>query len=1161
MAYWGGGGSDQLWSNPDNWTLASSFRPPAASDTTFIRYSDMAGGRQGPIIQHGISAAARNLSIEVGTGSLVEMTMTGGTLTIYYAGATNCYFRIGAGTSSGKAVFYMSGGLITIRQDNGSEGGVRVGSGYRGELYMSGNAVIDALQLVIILPDSSPGGWVDLREDAKIILTGDHTAAIQRYIDAGVLTGYGMPTNVQYDYNTITPGKTTVWTIRADPGPYMQFPVGHAVPNPVIYKLADSGAMKFNGEYYIIGTGSSGDMRSSQNLINWGPREHVFSMNNNWATGEAGQDNEIHACDLNYINGVFHLYWSVNRVDIGVRHIGHAIGTNPLGPYTEPVTHTWFADYIDAHLFRDNDGSCYFYTVKFPHGNTVYGQAMADPWTRTGTDYKLLWLPSTNYPAWEWINTERVNEAPFVIYYRNRYYMLYNANATWNPNYSIGCAVSDNPLGFTNAGKYPEPALELATRGGHSITHIGQPSILRGPNGFEWWLIYFARYDDSSKSLSVDRILFFDRTLFVTGPSCNLPNYSEGTFTPPPANPTLMDLFNEGSTLSDHWQILSGSWDISDSQARQTDSAGEHKWAIVKSQPSRHYLVEAGVRLMDSNPPGEKAGLTAYYKNSDNWMVVALDQKNGSWFYNKVEEGISALTGYPLPAEFDYSVYHTLRVTKNNTDFSVWIDGLPAPGNPIVPTNFVQAGLPGLYTQRARACFDGFVYTIGWDEWDEGIAGWGQAGCGTPISGTWQAGPKGLESSDLTGISRLFKGDLMDQYEFMAQVTRKSTIAPDESPHWMGIYAIFADEQNWLQAGIDLRNSRLVIAGVRKAVSIEPIEISVGIKDSYNLRIIRRKDGIRIFLDGQLMATIADVWPSSQVGLFTENVSAVFNGITAFRLGSQHGEYPPENDLMSDNFDNGLVSPLWQQVPVHSQDISKERHNRLPDIVIHESNGRLQFSGGEKGDDDATWYGRGMKFNKLVYGNSIAEFEFHSLMAHSTGVARAAIGLRIRKDLYNWFEVRQTDDQDGDKLETVSYNNGALNTTSIPLSNTSGTFRAKFNNSSGLMEYFLSGSYLGTESMPGLKDSEYYIYITAYTSNADTQISCAVDNFQVRNHIGDLNSDWKVDASDLLIFASQWLRVDCCEDNNWCHRSDFDRDGLVKLADFAEYTSQWLQEM
>ncbi len=1156
VAYWNDGGGDHLWNNPNNWTAASSYRPPTSSDTTYVRFSDLVSGGQGPLIQDGIHAVARNLSVEVGSGSVVEITMTGGTLTLYHPGATNCYFRLGAGSGSGRAVFVMSGGLLTVDQDNGADGLVRVGYGYTGEMYMSNDATVSARALLIAVDTDSV---VDLRDSARIILAGDHRTVIEGYLDAGVLTGAGEADKIRYDYDESEPGKTVIWTVG---GTERQSPMGHAVPNPVIYKLADSGVMKYNGEYYILGTGSSGDMRRSDNLVNWGPREHVFSMNNEWAVGEAGEDNEIHACDISYQDGVFHLYWSVNRSDIGVRHIGHAVTQDdPLSAYTEPVTSTHFADYIDAHLFRDDDGSCYFYTVKFPHGNTVYGQPMTDPWTLTGTDQKLLWLPSTGYPAWEWVGPERVNEAAFVITYRGKYYMLYNANATWNPNYSIGCAVSDSPLGFTNADKYPDPVLASATRGGRSITHIGQPSVVRGPNGFEWWLVYFARYDDSAKSQAIDRILFFDRTLHVTGPSCNLPDYSEGTYTPPPAAPTLGDLFHEGTALAGHWNILSGVWDVSNGQGRQTQPAGSHNMAICRSQPARHYLAEVNIKLTDVYPPGEKAGLMAYYEDADNWLAVALDQKNGAWYSYKMEAGAATVVGYPLPAEFDYNIYHNIRVTKNHNRFDVWIDQRPAPANPVISTNFAGEGLPGLYTQEARASFDGFIYTIGWDEWDHGITGWGQAACGTASGGTWQVGPDGLESSDEEGSGRIFKGDLLKQYEFMAQMTSSSTVLPDGNVHRMGLYAVYTDAQNWLKAGIDLIENRLVGLGKCGGVETEFFDCSVDAANSYNLRLIRREDGIRIFVDGKLKATVPDAWSSAQVGLFTENGSAVFNGMTAFRLGSQYGNSPAEEVLMADAFEDGLFRPLWRQVPLHKQDITKEQHNTLPDIVIQESNGRLQFSGSEKGDDDSVWYGRGLKYNRPIWGNSMAEFDFDSLLAHATGVARAAIGLRLRKDLYNWFEVRQTDDQDGDKLETVVCNDGVVTVSSIPFSAASGTLKVKFHNADGLAEYYLDDIKRGQVLAPGLKDSDYFVLITAYTSNADNRISCVVDNFQIRQSSGDLNSDWKVDAADLSVFAGQWLRGDCRDENTWCRGADFDRDGFAGLADFAEYALQWLNEI
>jgi GH43 family beta-xylosidase len=56
-------------------------------------------------------------------------------------------------------------------------------------------------------------------------------------------------------------------------------------------------------------------------------------------------------------------------------------------------------------------------------------------------------LPDT----WETMDN-RVAEGPWVMKYRGRYYMMYNANHTsteWG-NYQLGVAEADSPLGFQN---------------------------------------------------------------------------------------------------------------------------------------------------------------------------------------------------------------------------------------------------------------------------------------------------------------------------------------------------------------------------------------------------------------------------------------------------------------------------------------------------------------------------------------------------------------------------------------------------------------------------------------------------------------------------------------------------------------------------------------
>ncbi len=798
-----------------------------------------------------------------------------------------------------------------------------------------------------------------------------------------------------------------------------------ATPNPVFNGAVESDVFKYNGEYYFMAHGFGGDtfslgggMKSSTNLVNWPDQAHVFSMTDNlWAPPNDG-DGNIHVPDLIYdYDGTIHLYWS------GVRAlIGHAesISEEPMDWYNddndapfdgheEGATIFDWDRRIDPHCFKDDDGKYYFYTTKLnaPEGNVIWGQPMDNPRALSSTaPYPQISVDSLDTPEWErrtYWNGLGINEGEHVFKYRDKYYMLYNANfvgsrpmlegrdtngkvvsiyiaedddayigvtivlvhdssvtpgnettifenntltiniadgqstagniadaikeqpwikdaTTSKPNsawvlcngtpeecqgrdfivlpddycngyYAIGCAEADSPLGFENEYKYPEPVLDLTRWPGtamdHCIENIGHPSIVRGPNGFEWWVVYFAFWDGwGNLGTGIDRVYFFDRTLFVDGPTSK---FSTG-YHPGPAEATFSDLFNGNDSLSlpSHWNDSIGSdWQIQDKEAVQLNSVGSHE-AMAQSTEASNYLIEANIKFI--SPIGDKAGLIAYREDSDNWLKIGFVSDAGTpkWYHTIMKTGDSSpdTTETMLPPGFNLDVYHKIQVTKNHTDFQVMIDDMPAPGpSYISSTGFTGKSLPGLYTENAQATFDGFIYTAGWDEYDDKITGWDDSIMGAPQTGTWSIGSDGISSTELI-MSKTFKGDFLSQYEYSTQVSC-SDCSPGGTPV-MGIYGIYIDDDHYVAADIEVETDRLKISN-KQGASMTVQYVDVPDKESYHLRIVKLFDSAIVFVDGQEVLTIDGIWGKAQVGLRTDGMTAQYNGITLFKLGSQYG--------------------------------------------------------------------------------------------------------------------------------------------------------------------------------------------------------------------------------------------------------------------------------
>jgi hypothetical protein len=463
---------------------------------------------------------------------------------------------------------------------------------------------------------------------------------------------------------------------------------------------------------------------------------------------------------------------------------------------------------------------------------------MQDLWNfKPSSSYTLMISPSET-----WEGGTNVNEGAIVFKYRNCYYMLYNAYNTAETAYCLGCVEAANPTAFSNSGKYKYAVLNRKTwPGSGEINTIGGPWLLEGLNGFERWIGYFAIYNfqftDGGRRQSIDRVHFFNRTLFIDGPTSP---YATG-YHPGPAQPQYRGILNcpDGPMRSEDWMpVGSGNWFVTESNQACQNQQDTFSFNTINRAKATNYLIEANVRFSASGDSEDKAGVLAYYKDDNNWMVVGLNRTSGTWYYATCTNGQLVTTDAPWSG-LNYTIYHKIRVTKNGPSFGIRIDDqIPPSYNGPINTNFNGRGIPGIYTDHTEACFAGILYTIGWDEYDGLINGWGNSLTLTPSSGTWTVGSSGLTQSNATGEGIIFKGDLMGNYEFCTQIYEGSG-----DTGLAGIYPVYIDSNNYMRAMVNFASDMLVVDGKNRGSPFFQ-QASVADATNYNLRAVKLSDKV-----------------------------------------------------------------------------------------------------------------------------------------------------------------------------------------------------------------------------------------------------------------------------------------------------------------------------
>lgn len=209
--------------------------------------------------------------------------------------------------------------------------------------------------------------------------------------------------------------------------------------------LADPTIFVDKGIYYLYGTveqssGQGFQVYTSQDLKSW----KLSDQNGGYALkkGDAFGSRGFWAPQVFWHKGKYYMAYTANE------NIAIAQSDSPLGPFTQKDSLALQAPVkqIDPFVYIDDDGKKYLYHVRLDSGNRIFVAEMEDDFSAI----KPSTLRECVAAQQSWENTTGkwpVAEGPSIIKQNGVYYLFYSANDFRNPDYAVGYATSNNPLG------------------------------------------------------------------------------------------------------------------------------------------------------------------------------------------------------------------------------------------------------------------------------------------------------------------------------------------------------------------------------------------------------------------------------------------------------------------------------------------------------------------------------------------------------------------------------------------------------------------------------------------------------------------------------------------------------------------------------------------
>ncbi len=344
-------------------------------------------------------------------------------------------------------------------------------------------------------------------------------------------------------------GQATAHAAPPTPAPTYKNPLNCHIGDPYVLQTPD-------GHYYIYGTGGGGGRFggkgdpstafptfASTNLVDWTPVGETYKRNpvDSWCV------DAFWAPEVYHFNGryfmVYSAQWRHNPTNEKENfRIGVAVADSPTGPFRDIQNRPIFDPgypIIDADVLFDSDGRIYLYysrcCYKHPVESDLASWAQKEGWYSQieeswiyGVELKpdfsgvigepvLLLRPPVSFAdytaAWENIVAlshavnRRWTEGPCSFKHGDRYYLMYSANSVAGPDYSVGYASAETPLGpFTKAAN--NPVCHKNTNQGGDVVTTGHNCVTKSPDGSQMYCLYGAR---TTQMKGFQRILFLCR--------------------------------------------------------------------------------------------------------------------------------------------------------------------------------------------------------------------------------------------------------------------------------------------------------------------------------------------------------------------------------------------------------------------------------------------------------------------------------------------------------------------------------------------------------------------------------------------------------------------------------------------------------------------------